>query len=166
MPYDVLKRVATLLVQARQAEQRGSLREAGQLRSDARRLLPPSRLFMADLVALAVRSSLLRTISAIVAKRAELFASIGGWSSRRGEECGELLPEAASFPGLRARGRTDGLWSEPNRDVSGYVDAALRGRLPAELPSPTKFEFILNQRTANALRVADFPCVSWLAPMR
>ena len=34
-----------------------------------------------------------------------------------------------------------------------YVDAVLRGRLPAELPveRPTRFEFILNQRTANAL---------------
>ena len=40
VPYDVLKRAATLLVEARQAEQRGSLREAERLRSDARRLLP------------------------------------------------------------------------------------------------------------------------------
>ena len=41
--YDLLKRVATLLVSARQAEERGSLREAERLRSDARRLLPGTR---------------------------------------------------------------------------------------------------------------------------
>jgi hypothetical protein len=43
IPYDVLKRAATLLVQARQAEQRGSLREAERLRSGARRLLPATQ---------------------------------------------------------------------------------------------------------------------------
>jgi hypothetical protein len=42
VPYEVLKRAATLLVGARQAEQRGSLREAERLRGGARRLLPVS----------------------------------------------------------------------------------------------------------------------------
>jgi hypothetical protein len=39
IPYDMLKQAATLLVKAREAEQRRSPREAERLRSDARHIL-------------------------------------------------------------------------------------------------------------------------------
>jgi hypothetical protein len=43
LPYDVVKRAATLLTLAREAEQRGSHGEATRLRGVARRLLTPRR---------------------------------------------------------------------------------------------------------------------------
>jgi putative ABC transport system substrate-binding protein len=61
--------------------------------------------------------------------------------------------------GLRQFPATGGLMSygpdtvDTVRRAAGYIDRILRGEKPAELPvqAPTKFEFVINAKTAKAL---------------
>ena len=48
-----------------------------------------------------------------------------------------------------------------NRLVAGYVDRIARGAKPADLPvqQPTKFELIVNLRTAQALELTIPPSI-------
>ncbi len=67
-----------------------------------------------------------------------------------------LMPSISIFPDYARAGGLMGYG--PNladmfRRSSRFVDAVLRGRSPSELPveRPTRFEFVLNQRTADVL---------------
>ena len=48
---------------------------------------------------------------------------------------------------------------EPYRSVAGYIDRILKGEKPADLPvqAPTKYELVLNMKTAKALGIDVAP---------
>jgi len=62
------------------------------------------------------------------------------YAAREGAEAGGLMSYGANLPDLA-------------RQTAAYVDRILRGALPADLPvqQPTKFELVVNLKTARAL---------------
>lgn len=68
------------------------------------------------------------------------------YAARNFVEAGGLLSYGVSYPNLYYR-------------AAAYVDKVLKGAKPAELPMerPTKFELIINRKTAQALKIAIPP---------
>ena len=62
------------------------------------------------------------------------------FNNRQAVELGGLIGYGANIPELQ-------------RKIAGYADKILRGARPADLPveQPTKFEFVINLKTAKAL---------------
>ena len=52
-------------------------------------------------------------------------------------------------------------WERPSRRAATYVDRILRGAKPGDLPVqfPTKFEMVVNRKTAKALGLAIPPSI-------
>jgi ABC-type uncharacterized transport system substrate-binding protein len=77
------------------------------------------------------------------AARARLPA---GYAARNFVDAGGLLSYGVSYPNLYYRAAT-------------YVDKILKGAKPGELPMerPTKFELVINRKTARALKIAIPP---------
>ena len=74
------------------------------------------------------------------------------YAAREGPEVGGLMSYGANLPDL-------------SRQTAAYVDKILKGARPAELPvqQPTKFELVINLKTAKALGLAIPPSVLSIA---
>jgi putative ABC transport system substrate-binding protein len=86
-----------------------------------------------------------RLVLADLAKRSRLPAI---YEHRNYVDAGGLISYGANFQEVRRRGAV-------------YVDRILRGAKPADLPieQPTKFELVVNLKTARALGLAIPPSV-------
>ena len=110
------------------------------------------------------------TVSSALRLRPEaLFVAPSSPAFAQREELPRLALEArlpSSF-GLRLHAEAGGLMSygvdfpEFNRRIAHFVDKILRGALPGDLPmeQPTKFELVVNLRTAKAIGVTIAPAV-------
>jgi putative ABC transport system substrate-binding protein len=69
-----------------------------------------------------------------------------------------FVPFFAEAGGLLAYGPA---FIDPFRRAAGYVDRILKGAQPGQLPvqRPTKFEFVINRRIANAIGVTIPPAL-------
>ena len=90
-----------------------------------------------------IANNRLRIISLAIAARVPTI-----YSTRESVEAGGLISYGASFP-------------DQFRRTAGYVDRILRGARPADIPveQPTKFELVLNLKSANALGLTVPPSV-------
>jgi putative ABC transport system substrate-binding protein len=68
------------------------------------------------------------------------------------------LAEAVAAGGLVSYGLN---WDDQFRRAAAYVDRILKGTKPADLPveQPTKFELVVNERTAKSLGLSIPPSV-------